>query len=319
MGKNDLCRNRKVAKTAVEAPLLVPSFSSAAFPRATDIRFALDDLKPHLTISSLVSAYDIHHGYVGKEISLSDLVFIDSGNYEKRILEGMGLPVEWSRKAHEDTIDSINPLSQVGIVNYDEPGTIADQVKSARSFSETRPNFVSDFLCKPVTSESDYLNLKEVEKSAGSLSEFDIIGVTEKELGSSPVERCTNLLGLRKSLESVGLNTPIHIFGCLEPIGIVLLAMCGGDIFDGLTWARYAFHGDILVYPGSAQLLGQQWSEDDSVVQRSLAVRNLNSLTELMFRLRSYARSHDFDELGLGEETAHLVKSIMERAEAGIQ
>lgn len=273
----------------------------------------MESLKPHLTISCLVSAYDIHRGYVSGEISLSDLVFIDSGNYERRILEGQGIQVEWTRGEHEATVDSVVPLTQVAVVNYDEPGTVADQVKSADSFFGVRPKFVSDFLCKPTSTDSDYVAIRDIERNADILSRYDVFGVTEKELGTSPVERCVNLARIRRCFEAAGQDTPIHVFGCLEPVSMVSLALSGGDVFDGLTWARYAFAGDMLVYPGTAQLLGLDWSTDDVTALRATAARNLSSLIELMFRIRSYARTRDFAELGLGKESTAVVKSIMER------
>lgn len=290
-------------------PLLVPSFSSTAFPNASDVRAAMNVVKPHLRVSYLISAFDIHRGLVDKEVAMSDLVFVDSGNYEKTVLDGQGCTVEWTRKMHKDALNSMVPMSQVAVVNFDEAGTISDQIESARSFFDAYPRYASDFLCKPMKG-SPYIDVEEVGKYVNQIEKFDVLGVTEKELGASVLERCKNVARLRSLLNSSGCEIPIHLFGCFEPSTAALMCSCGADIFDGLTWTRFAVKNDSLVYTGSVPFMDGTWSKSEVAIRVDAASRHLSRMTDLMLGLRSFARNHDYGQLGLQEASAELVKAI---------
>jgi hypothetical protein len=271
----------------------------------------MDDLKSQLAIASLVSAYDIYHDYADREVALSDIVIIDSGNYEKRFFESRGCAVRWTRDLHTAVIDSISPLTQVAIVNYDEPGPLADQVNSARSFFEKYPQYAKDFLCKPQTIESSFVDVRSMVKGIEMFRDFDVLGVTYQELGPSLIEKCKNLLRLRRSLNSAELDVPIHVFGCFEPLSIVLMFILGGNIFDGLTWIRYALRDDVMVARGSIPFFDRKWSTDESDIRQMSASENLSHMTGLMFRMRSFARTHDYTELGLSKKLEDSAKSIL--------
>ena len=60
-------------------------------------------------------------------------------------------------------------------------------------------------------------------------------------MGKSMKERLIFLSELRDCLTKENIYTPIHIFGGLEPLMTPLYFMAGADIFDGLSWLRYAF------------------------------------------------------------------------------
>jgi len=294
-----------------ESPLLVPSFSSTTFPKTADVRLAMNDLKSQVAVSSLISAYDAYHGYIDKEVGLSDVVIIDSGNYERHVLEGLGCSVRWTRDRHSATINSMVPLTQIAIVNYDEPGPLSEQADFATDFFKSHPEYATDFLCRPLTTSSPYTDMPTITKSIDLFSDFDVFGVTEEELGPSLIEKCKRLLELRQCLNSQGLEIPIHVFGCFEPMTIVLMSILGGDIFDGLTWARYDMREELLMAPGSIPFFDQKWSIDDSSIRRALASHNLSQMTELMIRLRSYARTHAFSELHLSPKAEKLARSLL--------
>lgn len=313
MEASDYCKARNIGKTGMLTPLLVPSFSSMAFPNPSDVQLVMNQMKTHLAISSLVSAYDLHSGFLSKEITMSDIVILDSGNYERRVLEDLGCRVQWTENELAATVDSIVPLTQVAIVNYDQPGPIERQVDLALSFFASRSKHLSDFLYKPLTPNDSYIDLNEIEKNVDILLDFDIFGVTEKEPGSSLLEKCKNLTRIRKCFTLAGHNIPIHIFGCFEPLKIILLFMCGGDVFDGLTWARYAFRGNSIIYPGSIPFLDRKWSTADSTIARLSTSQSLSQITDLMFRLRLFAKGQNYHELAIGEEAMDSVKAIMER------
>ena len=212
------------------------------------------------------------------------------------------------------TINSVTALTEIAAVNYDEIGPITEQVKTAKTFFAKHPQYVADFLVKPFLTQANTVDMAAVEENAELLGDFDIIGITEKELGPSMIERCKNLAKLRRCLSAAGHDVPIHIFGCFEPTSIILLTTCGGDIFDGLTWARYALHDGVLFHRGSLLWSGNNWRTDDATLQRLSASENLGQMTGLMFNLRSFAASHEYDRLGVNQETLHVIKSIMTEA-----
>ena len=154
LGHLETCKRRTIGDYGIETPLLVPSFSSTTFSRASDVRVAIEFLRPQIATCSLVSALDIHRGFVDEEIGYSDLVIVDSGNYEKRAAEGLGYPVEWSPINHASTIARIVPLTRIAVVNYDQPGPFGEQVKAAAAFFGKHPKFLSDFLCKPLSARA---------------------------------------------------------------------------------------------------------------------------------------------------------------------
>lgn len=309
----DNCKPRRFGKSGVETPLLVPAFSSTVFAKASDVGQAIEDLKLQITVSSLVSAYDIDRGWVKREIEVSDTVIIDSGTYEKRRLENLGCEIEWTEDQLVAAIDSLNPLTRVAIVNYDRPGPILQQLKSAKVFFEKKPEYLTDFLCKPVVGSS-YLDIESMKKHLDGFADFDALGVTEQELGPSFIEKCKSLGRLRQYLDSEGIDLPIHVFGCFEPMKTLLLCLMGGDIFDGLSWARYTIRGDSLLYNGSIPIIDEQWSTDDSLIERRSASHNLDQMTDLMFKLRTFSRGNDFSHLGLTQSMESVVRTILDQA-----
>lgn len=78
----------------IDMPRLVPSFSSKGFPSFkvkkrkrpySDSTRALELIGPYINDSILISAYDLHHGYLRKPKRFyngKELIFIDSGGYE---------------------------------------------------------------------------------------------------------------------------------------------------------------------------------------------------------------------------------------------
>ena len=58
----------------------------------------------------------------------------------------------------------------------------------------------------------DKLSVDEAADCRG----FDVVGVTERELGDSIFDRLVALRTLRSILDSARVNSPIHVFGGLE-------------------------------------------------------------------------------------------------------
>src|SRR6185312_9373800 len=110
------------------------------------------------------------------------------------------------------------------------------------------PRAGRELLIKTTSRSQDFVILNEVLLCKYRLSNFDVIGFTEKELGPSTLDRMVFIARLRQELEAAGLDIPIHIFGSLDTISTPLYFLAGADIFDGLTWLRYSYFDGLTLY-----------------------------------------------------------------------
>jgi hypothetical protein len=194
----------------------------------------------------LISAYDLHKGYFeaarasyGTSVFDSPLIFIDSGGYE--LLSACN--PEWSSDLHAQVLAAWPETSQTVAVAYDTPSAdLGAQIDAALSILPGR-SIGRELLVKlPPEPSIDMLNLvPHLRGKEGDLAKIDVIGVTEKEAGDTLRERLHSISALRRTLDSMGLETPIHVFGGLDPVLTPLYFLAGADIFDGLTWLRYGF------------------------------------------------------------------------------
>jgi hypothetical protein len=125
---------------------------------------------------------------------------------------------------------------------------ILGQVERAKAMAPGRDGFMREILLKPETVDQSLLQMHSIIDNVGALASFDVIGVTEKEIGSSIFDRMRNIAALRNALNKTGLETPIHVFGSLDTVTTPMYFLAGADIFDGLTWLRFAFHEGYTVY-----------------------------------------------------------------------
>jgi hypothetical protein len=138
------------------------------------------------------------------------------------------------------------------------------------------------------------LDITNVIGQIHSLADFDVIGVTEKEVGSSLLDRMKNIGMLRSALQKVGLETPIHIFGSLDPITSPMYFLAGADIFDGLTWLRFAFqNGRTLYKQNYGATIGL--SIKAHVLDGICWDNNYRYLQELQLEMRRFLQTEDFN------------------------
>jgi len=292
----------------IETPLLVPSFSSVVLGKTVGKMHK--KLKEHIPDASLVSAYDLTYGFVKtEEIWVSDVVFIDSGNHEVAELADSKKKRKWTLQMYSELVDPLRPFAKVVLVNYDQEGPLKEQLSDAKNFFGKYENYATCFLCKPA-SKSTNADIDGLIESITLIESFNILGLTEKELGNSLLKRCQNLLRIREAMNSQGLNIPIHVFGCLDPLGVLSYFLCGADIFDGTLWLKFSFYGNVAIYMNNFALLQRKWSESDSSVLASTYVLNLNKLTHLMYDMRRFTREYDLDVFGLNKETLKEVKDL---------
>jgi len=309
---------RIVKKFGRSTPILVPSFSSKGFPHVKEIHYYL---KQKLTDASLVSAYDLYYGHLqSDQIYESDILFVDSGGYETNkdsdISEVYGtlyLSKEWNENLFEEQVSKLKPVTDIVLVNFDYTRSISleEQIERAKSLFNKFPEYASDFLYKP--QEKTLINVDNLIQKIELFSQFDIIGFTEKELGYSILERANNIFRIRKALDDAGLDVPMHIFGCLDPLTVVLYCLCGADVFDGLSWLRFSFKNGTPTYINHHALRNGLWERNDNEVKVISFAENLEVLSQLKNQLKKFINSSDWNDLGINNEELYELKRILNK------
>lgn len=330
-------RTLHLCEDSLSSPLLVPSVSSKGFPIAegvSEASRAADFASPDLTEGLLISAYDIHHELLLEcERLLSDdhastiygtpkLLVIDSGGYELaddfesgEVQRGVRDVRPFGFLEYQEVLARLPRDRDLLAVSFDFPaaerGDYAEQRSRAQQLFGSHAEFKSDFLMKPEPG-ARFINWQRLIPEAANLRAFDVIGVTEKELGKSLVDRLVALARLRSVLDGAGVTAPIHVFGALDPLISPLYFMVGGEIFDGLSWIRYAYFNGIAVHQDAVSVL-QCHVDDDP--QRRDARRHLSNLAELRrvkHRLERWAHEPDrFDLLGPHHQALREVYEIV--------
>jgi hypothetical protein len=316
----DACQARSIARLGTQTPLLVPSFSSRGFPDIAAIHALTSE---YLFDVSLVSAYDLHYGSLHEAaIYATDLLFLDSGGYEARVAVDPLEPYAdarggqaWTSDDYDCVLRQLQPLAEVVIVNFDftDPRPISEQIEQALALFDAHPDFAGDFLCKPTATGTWFVDVQELIHHVDVVAQFDLIGLTEKELGPSLLERCQILLRLRCALSARGHGTPIHVFGSLDPATVLAYFLCGADVFDGLAWLRFAYREATPIYHAAAIVADSAWSVHDEDLVMLHRVQNLDWLKEQQCMMRAFCGGHvlaDLDAMcGLMQQVVPLVRA----------
>ncbi len=311
----------------VELPLLVPSFSSKGFrfqkrkskkrsikdtERRAGVRtnhfsqtnHALTYAGTYLEESLLVSAYDIFHEYFEDplpNIKNAQLIFLDSGGYElatdfdstepKHLAY---IPEVFEPDDYANCLESLSKqLLDSGVVfaNYDftlKNQPIKTQISNARKLFKNFPDWDGNLILKPSTKTGNMIQIEEIISNARLLRGVKIIGVTEKEIGKNLIDKLRNVAKLRRGLDDAGVKSPIHIWGGLDPILTPLFFFAGAEIFDGVSWLRYAYIDGVAVNREaySALKLNVNLSLDHSIFM--CMNDNLAALSRLSTNLREF-------------------------------
>jgi queuine/archaeosine tRNA-ribosyltransferase len=307
----------KVTGATFQTPLLVPSFSSKGFGHDPDgvseIGKILETTAEFLTDSYLISAYDLKRGHlppIAKLPCRPDILFLDSGGYEvsrerdfSAVEEQQPENETWTVKDLLSVLDELPKEVATVLVSYDHPKErkpFQEQIRAARKLFKGRDHHLLTFLIKPEKPTQTTLDdaLRAAMAHAEELGSFDIIGVTEKELGASLLERMVRIAKLRTVLDEANLKAPIHVFGALDPLGTCLYFLAGAEIFDGLTWIRYAYSEGMCVYVHNAGALKLGLYVQDRLVRTRTLANNIYFLQELQQRMREFEATKDFSKLG---------------------
>ena len=307
--------------TSIETPLLVPSLSSKGFGPVNvgdgeDVPAPAGMLQlfggESFYDALLVSAYDIAYeqvldaesfrkGFAKSPYALPQFLIIDSGWYEATPGSDQGEPYEerrqprpWEIEQYRELIQSLDRDVRAALVSFDTHGPYADQIAAAQHFFASYDRFMSIFMLKPQGAGSYHQNqIKHLVPVADRLKAFDIIGVTEKELGNTILNRLKTLVELSETLEEAGVATPIHVFGGLDPLYTPLYFSAGAEIFDGLSWQRYGYHDGLAVYRSALPLIKRQFDKRLPYTLLDAQADNLDALRELSRELKIF---HDQNE-----------------------
>lgn len=305
MAAVDLARRREftVDGMSFRTPLLVPSFSSKGF---ADVQGNLEFASGFIAGPALISCYDLHYGHLEGPFTFPEVMFLDSGGYEASRdfeLSDYGEreyepEQDWSAEKHQAVLDKWNSLSPTVAITYDNPRerlSLADQIARASAMNLPKTSSIKEFLIKPETADQRYIQVKNVVRDIRKMDHFDIIGVTEKELGGSYFERMKNVAAIRIALDNIGAkDKPIHVFGSLDPVSSPLYFLAGADIFDGLTWLRFGFYDGLAVYRQNHAFLKGGINSKVHLVDTQCWSANIYYLDEMQTQMRSFLAHRDF-------------------------
>ena len=328
-------------------PLLVPALSSRAIGPIPYTRSS--KRRPELTTCSivhsetltnaidealLISAYDIRLGLIADSEKLKSgftesryaslpVLTIDSGWYEKRgnplggpFVEDLDDPKPWEETDYQMTIDELDDDVRAIVVSWDHSGSYSEQIERAQDFFGARERFASTILLKP-PGESRFHDLKKLpDEDVANLRAFEIVGVTEKELSDNVLDRLAALAELRQKLDDQDVRAPIHVFGALDPLYTPLYFAAGGEVFDGLSWLRYAYREGVAMSRETVAILDGQTSKRWLHTLTSVSIQNLDVMRNLTDELRVFAHSGgDWSKIST---RGAVLKPIYERLEEKI-
>ena len=217
------------------------------FPAISSIRtnFKVDEyLKLLMKIDYpgfLISAYDIDEyedsDNLIKELNeiseKSTFVLMDSGHYESF----WNKDDEWTFKKFEQILKK----AQVDLCfSYDifwNDKKVSEHIKDTIKYTAMTGGIQSSGITIPII-HGIPKNFPLIVKGVVEGINPEIIGITERELGFSLIERAETLFNIRKELAKINRDIPIHLLGAGNPISILVYSLCGADFFDALEWCK---------------------------------------------------------------------------------
>jgi len=208
--------------------------------------------------------------------------------------------INWSELSDNAVLEQIGRFVQQSRLKQNKS---QQQIADAKTLFSKYPNFASNFLIKPETEDQKYIQIDNVINCIRNLTSFTIIGVTEKELGKSILERMKRIRLIRESLDKIGVSSPIHIFGSLDPITSILYFLAGAEIFDGLTWLKYSYFNNAAIYNSNFGVLNSELgiNVSDSRVKSLAITKNIYYLEQIKYVMKDYVKDKNFkvfDEIG---------------------
>lgn len=299
-----LARKMKLELNGTEigtTPMLITSFSSRI---NLDLCKTLEIIRKFISGPILLSAYDLQYTQKFPPIDFPEVIFIDSGGYEcsiDDIISEVGYyrpdSLTWNRELHLETLKKLKNDIPTVIISYDHPNrreTIEKQIENAKELFDGRDNILKEILIK-AEEKNLMINIDKIIENIDSISSFDILGLTEKELGDSLFSRMLTIAKIRKEMDKKGIEMPIHIFGSLDTITTPLYYFSGADIFDSLSWLRFTFYDGGTFYTEGIGSKIHGIHEDINFISMLNLIYNYNYLQELKKDLEKFQSSENFD------------------------
>ena len=343
-----LARSRQITltnDTEFSSPLLIPSLSSGALgpvpvqapERGKSVltpcsivhsQYLIDGIEDSL----LISAYDIKHGLLADgdafRTGFKDsryvqprVLVIDSGWYEKNgsppgspFAVNAGESFPWEEEDYTSVIDSLDKDVSPIVVSWDHIGPYEEQIQRAQDFFGGRGHLASVLLLKP-PSGSRFHNFDKLSiEHIANLRAFDIVGVTERELGETILDCLVKIAKLRQRLDDARVSAPVHIFGGLDPLFTPLYFAAGAEIFDGLGWLRYAYREGVAMHWTAGTLLDKQITKRSAQSRNWVSLQNLDEINRLSEDMRRFVhRREDWGVFYRGESLRPIFESLQER------
>jgi len=297
----------------LQTPILVPSFSSKGFKFKHDGISEVKDLFANtaefLAETMLVSAYDIYYHHIPSPRRfplVPALTFVDSGGYETNadhdystVYHFHNKPKPWELRHLRKILDSWPEHIPAVFVNFDKDSAgkrLPKQIALARALFADYPKQMHLFLIKPSRQSKGSLLpiIDALPACITELADFHILGVTEKELGNTPLDRMTAIATLRRHLDAANIHAPIQVFGALDPLSACLYFLAGAEIFDGLTWLRFSYTNGYSTYMQNHGILQIGLDQNDDFAHAKTFSDNYTFLMGLQLKMRTFATTKDF-------------------------
>jgi hypothetical protein len=107
-----------------------------------------------------------------------------------------------------------------------------------------------------------------------------------------------NIASLRNEIDRHFKDLPIHIFGSLDTLSTYLYFLAGADIFDGLTWLRYAFSDGDTIYRHNFGTLTLPISTNSDIVEGRCWSHNYQYMRQMRLEMRKFTVDENFEHFG---------------------
>lgn len=228
-------------KAPIYTPLFIPSVSSTVHSSWRKTVRAL----AHGAAGRgfvLVSAFDLAaDDPLPKTVPGFRGVVLDSGGYEARRTRSRWSEKRFKAVAERLRVDIVVGHDPVGAEDEDAATQVRRQTALFAKLGK-RP-------LRTLLIHGDHWQRKLPAFVSVLLEEannFEILGIAEKELGVSMIDRVRQVARLRDEMDRAGIVRPLHIFGTDDPLSLVLYSAAGADIFDGLGWTTEFVDGQTL-------------------------------------------------------------------------
>ena len=283
----------------------------------------------------LVSAYDI----LGKRDPSADVspakqvleeleekdatIFLDSGNYEAyRLDDTFWQQSPWvlgeaASRLRCNVIFSHDRIVDVNTIDECNPDELATGILEdvERDANATGHRDISPIVHAPRLKDGRFAAelLPEVCGLVAKERRRPVIGVAERELGEGILQRARRVRSIRRALDRVTPKQPLHLLGTGNPLSMMILALAGADVFDGLEWCRTVVDATTMRLHHFHQFdifLSQRRMIEDDLLREYLDTReelltasakavlhNLYFFQKFVRELREAHRADSFEEL----------------------